>query len=417
MAHELKDIYNLFNPDKELVNDELIKYYVEIDQNETNIKELQYRLELGLETREPIKLLFTGHRGSGKTTALKRLVTKLNERFFIVNYNAFDLLDNNDITYSDVLFSIITKILEKANKDNIYLGENLNKRAKTWGSSITRTTIAEKGKEGGINVNIPLYFLEIFGKMKSETTTREEIRKEIEPRVSELIGIINDTVAEIEKTGKQVLIIIDNLEKIDFAKALVLFHDHGTQLGQPKCKIIYTFPISIKSSEKFMQIKINFTDVIIHSNIKIHYQDGLPYPLGRGFMKEIVERRVPLDLFEPDALEYIIDMSGGVVREYIRIIRDSALRAITREKKIITKDIAIEVVNGLKNFYQAQLSDSDYDVLIDVCKTKDIKRNEQLVGLLHNLSVLEYKNDRSWCDVNPIVRSILEEKNLISMKY
>ena len=133
-------------------------------------------------------------------------------------------------------------------------------------------------------------------------------------------------------------------------------------------------------------------------------------------MKEIVKRRVSLELFEPDALEYIIDMSGGVLREYVRIIRDSALKAITREKKIITRDIAIEVVNGLKNLYQAQLSDSDYDVLINVCKTKDIKRNEQLVGLLHNLSVLEYKNDRSWCDVNPIVRSILDEKNLLSKK-
>jgi Cdc6-like AAA superfamily ATPase len=213
MAQELKDIYLLFNPDKPMLNDELIKYYVEIDQNETNINELKTRLEWGLDTREPIKLLFTGHRGSGKTTALKRLVTKLNERFFIVDYNAFDLLDNNDITYSDVLFSIITKILEKAKQDNIDLGKNLTKRAQIWGSSITRTTIADKGKEGGISVNIPLYFLEIFGKMKSETITREEIRKEIEPRVSELIGLIDDTVAEIEKTGKQVL---SKLSKMDF---------------------------------------------------------------------------------------------------------------------------------------------------------------------------------------------------------
>jgi GTPase SAR1 family protein len=414
MKEDLKDIYHLFNPDKALFNDELRKYYVEIDQNETNIKELQIRLELGLETHEPIKLLFTGHRGSGKTTALNRLVTKLNERFFIVNYNVFDLLDNNDITYTDILFSILTKILEKSKKDDIELEKSLSKRAEKWGSSITKTTTSDKSKEGGIGVNIPLYFLEILGKMRSQTTTREEIRKEIEPRVSELIGIINDTVAEIEKTGKQVLIIIDNLEKIDSAKALALFYDHGTQLSQPMCKIIYTFPISLKSSEKFTQIKINFSDVIIHPNIKIQEKDGKPYPGGRGFMKEIVSKRISVDLFDPDALEYIIDMSGGVAREYVRIIRDSALRAITRGKKSITKAVAVEVVNGLKNIYQAQLSDLDYEVLMNICKTKDIKRDEQLVGLLHNLSVLEYKNDRSWCDLNPIVRSILEEKNLLS---
>ena len=160
---------------------------------------------------------------------------------------------------------------------------------------------------------------------------------------------------------------------------------------------------------------MNFSDVFIHPNIKIHEKAGseLHYDKGRDFMKVIVSKRVSPDLFEPGALDYIIDMSGGVVREFIRIIRDSSIRALTREKTKIDKHIAIEVVNGLKNLYQAQLSDSDYELLIEVYKTKEIKRNDQLVGLLHNLSVLEYRNDRSWCDLNPIVRSILDEKNML----
>jgi len=415
MAENIRDIYHLFNPDEVLLDDELKKYYVEIEQNELNIRDLQIRLELGLETREPIKLLFTGHRGSGKSTTLNRLVSNLDGRFFIVHYNVFDLLDHNDVNYIDVLFSMLTKILEKAENDEIDLGQTLLKRVNNWGSSIVKSKIHEKGVEGGVGIKIPFNLLEIMGRMKNQNTTREEVRKEIEPRVSELISIINDSISEIEKTGGQVLIIIDNLEKIDSEKALNLFYCHGTQLTQPLCKIIYTFPISLKSSNKFMQIKINFSDVFVHPNIKINEREGPehPYPRGRELMKEIVSKRVNLDMFEPDAIEYIIDMSGGVVREFIRIIRDSAVRAITRKKDLIDKDIAVEVVNGLKNIYQAQLSDEDYLVLINVHQTKDIKRDEKLVGLLHNLSVLEYKNDRSWCDLNPIVRAILEEKNLL----
>ncbi len=414
MAGDLKEIYHLFNPDKALSNEDLINFYVEVDKNEENLVELKVRLELGLETREPIKLLFTGHRGSGKTTALNQLVTRLNDRFFIVNYSVFDLLDYNDITYTDVLLSILTKMLEKAQNEKIDLGDSLGMRAEKWRSSIIKTTTSEKVKDRSIGLNLPLKFIEIMGRMKSETTTRLEVRKEIEPRISELISIINDTISEIERTGKQVLVIIDNLEKIDIIKALTLFYEHGTQLTQPICKILYTFPISLKSSEKFMQIKINFSDVIIHPNIKINEKDGGPYTKGRGFMREIVSKRVPVNLFEPDALDYIIDMSGGVVREFIRIIRDSAVRAIAKEKKSISKNIAVDVVNGLKNLYQAQLSSSDYEVLSTVCCNKDIKRDEQLVGLLHNLSVLEYKNAESWCDLNPIVRSIMEERNLLT---
>lgn len=415
MAENIRDIYHLFNPDKVLLNDDLKKYYVEIDQNEINIKDLQNRLELGLETREPIKLLFTGHRGSGKTTTLNRLVSNLDSRFFIIHYNVLDLLDQNDVNYTDVLFSMLTKMLEKAENDEIDLGQTLLKRVNNWGSSIIESIIQEKGVGGGISLKVPFNLLEIMGRMKSETTTRVETRKKIEPRVSELVSIINDTISEIEKTGEQVLIIIDNLEKIEPTNAQHLFYDHATQLTQPLCKIIYTFPISLKSSNDFMQIKINFSDVLIHPNIKINEREGVdhPYPRGREFMKEIVSKRVSLELFEPDALEYIIDMSGGVVREFIRIIRDSAVRAITKNRDIIDKDIAVEVVNGLKNIYQAQLSDEDYQVLKEVHRTKDIKKDEQLVGLLHNLSVLEYRNDRSWCDLNPIVRAILDEKNLL----
>ena len=415
MADELKDIYHLFNPDKALLNDELGKYYVEIDQNEINIKELQIRLELGLETREPIKLLFTGHRGSGKSTALNRLILNLHDNFFIVKYNVLDLLDQNDVTYIDVLLSVLTKLFEKAQEDKVKLERSLSQRADEWSSSITKTIISEKGKGLELKAKIPFYLLEIMGRIKNESTTRVEIRKQIEPRVSELISLINDTIAEIEKNDKQVLIIIDNLEKIESDNALKLFYNHGTQLTQPMCKIIYTFPISLKSSSIFPQIRMNFSDVYVHPNIKIHEKEGSEhhYEKGRDFMKEIVSKRVSQDLFEPDALEYILDMSGGVVREFIRIIRDSSIRALTRGKITIDKDIAIDVVNGLKNLYQAQLSDSDYNVLLEVHKTKDIKRDDKLVNLLHNLSVLEYRNGRSWCDLNPVVRSILDEKNML----
>jgi GTPase SAR1 family protein len=415
MADELKDIYHLFNPDKALLNDELGKYYVEIDQNEINIKELQIRLELGLETREPIKLLFTGHRGSGKSTALNRLILNLDSDFIIVKYNVLDLLDQNDVTYIDVLLSILTKLFEKAQEDEVKLEDSLSKRADEWSSSITKTRTTKNRKGLEFKAKIPFYLLEIMGRIKNESTTRKEIRKQIEPRVSELISLINDTIAEIEKNDKQILVIIDNLEKIESDNASELFYNHGTQLSQPMCKIIYTFPISLKSSDKFQQIKNNFSGVYVHPNIKIHEKDGSEHHCekGREFMKEIVSKRVSLELFEPDALEYILDMSGGVVREFIRIIRDSSIRALARGKITIDKDIAIDVVNGLKNLYQAQLSDSDYKVLLEVYKTKDIKRDDKLVNLLHNLSVLEYRNGRSWCDLNPVVRSILDEKNML----
>lgn len=163
----------------------------------------------------------------------------------------------------------------------------------------------------------------------------------------------------------------------------------------------------------------NFSGNILYSNIKVHNRDGSVdlKSSGRQFMEEIVARRVGeenLKLFESKALEYIIDMSGGVLREYIRIIRDSAVTALTRGKTRIDKRVVEEVVNDLKNTYQSQLSEGDYEMLRKVSESKDITQDNVLVGLLHNLSVLEYTNGRIWCDLNPIVREILAEKERLS---
>lgn len=416
MTDDLKAVYHLFNPDKALFDEDLKKYYVEIGENETRIRKLRTRLDLGLESKEAIKILFTGHRGSGKSTALNRLVSSLSDDFFVVSYDVLEMLDPNDVNYADVLFSILAQLIERTREEKIEIGKDPIERANKWGSSITKEIISSEKNELGAGIGVRfLRFMELFARMKNETETREEIRKEIRPRISELISIINDIVVEIEETGKQVLIIIDNLEKSNPENAFDLFEIHGTQLAQPKCKIIYTFPISLKNSDRFSQIRMNFSDDIMYPNIKVHNQDGSVdrESTDRALMKKIVAKRVNPELFEPEALEYIIDMSGGVLREYIRIIRDSAVTALTRGKTLIDKAVVEEVVNDLKNTYQNQLSDEDYDMLLEISSSKDMKRNRVLVGLLHNLSVLEYTNGRSWCDLNPVVRAILAEKNML----
>lgn len=220
MTDDLKSVYHLFNPEKALFDEELKKYYVEIGENETRISKLKTRLELGLETGEHIKILFTGHRGSGKSTALNRLVSHLSDQFFVVNYNVMKLLDLNDINYTDVLLSILAQLIENSKVNKIFLKSDLVERANKWGQTITEHLISNTKEGLGIGVGLPA-LINIFTWMKNETETRKEIRKEIGPRVSELISIINDIVAEIECTGKQVLVIIDNLEKSDPDKAWI----------------------------------------------------------------------------------------------------------------------------------------------------------------------------------------------------
>ena len=414
MADNLRHIFHAFNPEKALNGEELQKYYVGFEENEKRIARLKTRLELCLETNEPMKLLFMGHRGSGKTTALNRLVSGLDGAFFIVSYDVIELLDPNDVKYTDVLLSALAKLTEKAVSENISLSEKLAARIEKWGRTLIRTNTETEEMGAGFGANIPFYFISLFARMKNESQTRYEVREEIKPRVSELINIINDTVNEIEKTGKQVLIIIDNLEKTEYENAMSIFVEHGTQITQPMCKIIYTFPIALRSCDRYSQIRINFSADIMYPSIKIHDKEGNLTDealKNRKFMKDIFERRGDLKLIEKEALELAIDMSGGVLREYIRIIRDATLNAITFAKETIDMDCVNDVIKDLKNTYRSQLSDEDYKILAETAKNRCIRRDGDLVRLLHNLSVLEYANDENWCDVNPVVRLIMEENH------
>ena len=76
--------------------------------------------------------------------------------------------------------------------------------------------------------------------------SREKMRQIIEPRLSELISIVDNLIAEVElKLEKKVLVAIDDLDKPDLPVARSLFYERRSSLTLPHCSIIYTIPIAI----------------------------------------------------------------------------------------------------------------------------------------------------------------------------
>jgi hypothetical protein len=63
--------------------------------------------------REPVKVLFSGHRGSGKSTELRRLARDLAGRFFVVTASARSL-NPADLQYVDVVFACAAALLREA---------------------------------------------------------------------------------------------------------------------------------------------------------------------------------------------------------------------------------------------------------------------------------------------------------------
>jgi energy-coupling factor transporter ATP-binding protein EcfA2 len=113
-VNNLDDAYNACNPDQPLeVGD---TRYLAV-RNGENVSILTKRIIRTKQNGEFHKQLFTGHIGSGKSTELKRLQQKLQDKdYFVVFLDVQQSLDLGEITYQDVLLNIaqaVTEALEK----------------------------------------------------------------------------------------------------------------------------------------------------------------------------------------------------------------------------------------------------------------------------------------------------------------
>jgi phenylpyruvate tautomerase PptA (4-oxalocrotonate tautomerase family) len=253
--------------------------------------------------RQPPKYFFSGHRGCGKSTELNRLKAddEINKRFFIVKYSVKDVCDGSRIEHD-----------------------------------MEKTTSAGVSMKGGIGA----FFLSLQAKIRSEHTTRELIRKQIEPKLSELIDKVNLIIADIEgKEKKRVLVIIDDLDKPSLEQAKEIFYSNNTAITQPACYIVYTVPISIFFAPEFTAIRERR---FFLPNIKLHTKkdrNGIDKD-GYELMRTFVYKRMKEELIEPEALDLAIKMSGGVFREGARIMQIAADSAIENERgRILKKDV------------------------------------------------------------------------------
>ena len=345
--------------------------------------------------RQPPKYFFSGHRGCGKSTELNRLAADdvIKKQFFIVKYSVKDVCDVNNLNYVDVLFSMGAQLYIQYIDAGKELEPELLKELESWGHSIELEQ--EKTKSAGVSMKgwISAFFLSVQAKIKSEHTTRKIIREQIEPKLSELIDKINLIIADIEgKEKKNVLVIIDDLDKPSLEQAKEIFYNNYTAITQPACYIVYTVPISIFFGPEIRESKFFLPNIKLHTKNDRNGIDKEGYELMRTF----VYRRMKEELIEPKALDFAIKMSGGVFREGARIMQIAADSAIENERGRILKEDVERAEREIRSDFKRILESDDYNALNEISKSNDIRGIERIGHLLHNLSVLEYENEENW---------------------
>ena len=311
-------------------------------------------------------------------------------------------------------------------------------RVAEWFAEKTHEKIEELKKEVAVEANaegtarygIPgLASLKLLSRLMSKVVgsvdSRKEIRQRLQNYATELLDRVNDFLdharSVLKAAGKpdRLLIVVDNLDRLDGEVARPLFEKGGDMLTGVRSDIIYTAPLALNLSP--YSIGSLFSHVCTMPNVKVRLKNGKLHKPGIEGLLGLIRHRLAVELiFESEKVaRFLIEKSGGSVRDLIRLLDSAQLKAQVDEKPRVDMTAARAAVKKLSVEFSRFLLPGNvyYPILAEVQRTKhEPKSIEGAVSvksvddaraffaqLIGNGSVLEYNGEDSWYDVHPAV--------------
>jgi energy-coupling factor transporter ATP-binding protein EcfA2 len=422
-ATTLKTAFRVCNVEP-LEGDDLDRYYV--DLSEVRKTEAIAGVSNILDFQEPEQfttILFTGHRGCGKSTELKRIQKQWEKDYRVIYLEVDEQTDINDVSYTDFYLIAIKQVEFEMRGLGLKLDSRLMHNFEEWFKDVTeeteQTVESSVSIEGEATLGPEAPFLakllvkllaQIKGSDKQKKTIRQTLEKDISRLKADINLLLNDAVKKLRKkfpSYKGFLIIFDNLDRVPPNVANHLFFDYAAQLQELNCTIIYTVPLSVLYSPQNAIKNFDCPHIVPMVNIYEFNRDScdLNYnEVSLNAMASLVERRVEVDkIFESrEQLLELAKASGGHVRQLMQMMRTACITASGRSHaKIMAEDVTYAVKQEQFNF-ERFIPQNHYPVLAQVCLTKNINKDEISELILFNLLVLEYNGKNRWNYPNPV---------------
>ncbi|MFM7526973.1 MAG: P-loop NTPase fold protein [Nodosilinea sp.] len=274
------------------------------------------------DAEDDAKLIFSGHRGCGKSTLLARFGKQMMQQgYFVVFFSIADLVEMSAVDHINLLYAIAVQLLSRATERQVPIPPEDLEKILTW-LDTSRSTTSSRSLTGEAGLGGDILKL-VTAKLKTESTFREEIKRTYERRISELVDKIEKITRCIQTAAKKrVLVIIDDLDKLDLKLVDEIYRQNINALFQPKIQIVFTIPIAVirdielrtilqtASGSPIQQMEV----VKFFSKEDRHNPDAEPAPAKMQLLSEVLQRRVDRDLIEPDTARKLILSSGGVMR-------------------------------------------------------------------------------------------------------
>jgi len=421
-AASLDDAYRTCNHDKPLEGDD-DEWYQDLSaaRGDDTLRTLRARLTRR-DDGEFVHIAFVSHRGAGKTTELKRLTTDLRTLFHAHYFEANLKLDERHFSTEDLLLSLALSIQEDFDAAGRPLPPEMLLRVHQWFSEVLRSTSWAQHMEADLAANatvpreVPLFVSlaqELKALLKAENTYRTEVRDAFRRYPGALLAHVNNLLdAAQQRLGEQsLLVLIDNLDRYDPKVVDEVLFQGGRRLRALRCHLIVTPPIALYYRPLTEPLQQSFTPSVMYT-VRLRRSDqphGVfdPQSPGRALLVKALDRRLEVAklLPETEALDRLISLSGGSLRDLLRLVREAVLIApgsvldldtINRAAGRFRRDLR-DVVNA--NGFAA--------ILGRILDAHQINDDPKCLDVLYQQLALRY-NGEGWYDVHPLVAELPE---------
>jgi energy-coupling factor transporter ATP-binding protein EcfA2 len=369
-------------------------------------------------------ILFTGHRGCGKSTELHRIEAKCKDDYLTVFLDVQEETDINDLEYIDIYLTVIRQVEYALRQIDIRFDARLLQSVENWFKEITKETEESVGlsieteAEASLSGEVPFLAKLLFklkGQIKNgtsqKTVVREKLIREVTRMKADINLLLGDGLKKLRKKFphyKGFLVIVDNLDRCPIEVSHKLFFDYAAQLQELHCTIIYTVPISILYSPR--GLNGTFGDPHIVPMVNIYQLDRSKYPLeynphGLKAVSTIIEKRVDInDIFASgNELLEIVKASGGHVRQLMQLMQRACLTAQGRTHSKIQIDDVDYAIKQLQFSFERSTPKKYFAELANIATTKEIQDDEIGQQMLFSTAVLEYNGSDRWNYPNPLL--------------
>lgn len=381
------------------------------------------------EPSSPVCQLFTGFPGSGKTTELRRLQSRLHENKLVsMHVVMIDFQEyRTDPTPLSIMETLRVLAYELDRAATRAEGEDPDKKpgyVKRFYDFLKSTNIDLKG----------LGFAQFGGTLmieaKGNPTFREKIEQALAPRFQlfarEAQEVMAEAVVRLRRAthAQQIVVIVDALEKVVplreedramlEASAETVFVEHASWLRLP-CHVVYTFPLWLRFRTTQLDGLYDRPAQILPM-VKVADREQQRYAPGHDKLVELVARRLRIQqdsqlerIFGKnleETLHPLIAASGGYTRDLLRMVREVlwGARVFPVDRKTIER-----IIERTAEGYIAAVRSVDAEVLVEIARSHDLPRGDhaQIAAfgrLLQGYLVLAYRNGQPWYDLHPLVR-------------